>query len=199
MPPHLTSAIILTRCSRSYWVTEKSDGVRVLLIVLTNLDTSEQIVFIVRLWCFLNPFCSSYCCRSTGTIRTEKSLASSFHITSTQNDLFGAPWSMRNSSLTSTLVQSMYVVFFNLFSGFRTRNRCCGQETLRLLCFDCLVVDNQNVMSKTLDKRYWVGRVPLGQNVLNMGCLQRLKEYFSKPYAKMLRDHPHMVESQPFE
>ena len=31
------------------------------------------------------------------------------------------------------------------------------QETLRLLCFDCLVADSQNVMSKTLDKRYWVG------------------------------------------
>lgn len=196
MPPHLTSAIIFTRCSRSYWVCEKSDGVRVLLIVLTNLDTSEQIVFIVRLWCFLNPFCS-YCCRSTGTIYTEKSLVSSFHIMSTQNDLFGAPWLMRNSFLTSTLVQSRYVVFFN--SGIRARNRHCEQETLRLLCFDCLVVDNQNVMSKTLDKRYWVGRVFWAQNVLDIGCLQRLKEYFSKPYAKMLRDHPHMVESQPFE
>jgi hypothetical protein len=30
------------------------------------------------------------------------------------------------------------------------------QETLRLLAFDCLVVDTQNVMSRTLDKRYGV-------------------------------------------
>jgi hypothetical protein len=30
------------------------------------------------------------------------------------------------------------------------------QRTLRLLAFDCLVVDDQNVMQKTLDKRYGV-------------------------------------------
>lgn len=30
------------------------------------------------------------------------------------------------------------------------------QETLRFLAFDCLVVDAQNVMSRTLDKRYGV-------------------------------------------
>lgn len=30
------------------------------------------------------------------------------------------------------------------------------QETLRFLAFDCLVIDDQNVMSKTLDKRYGV-------------------------------------------
>jgi hypothetical protein len=34
--------------SNSYWVSEKSDGVRVLLVILTNLGTSEQIVCIVR-------------------------------------------------------------------------------------------------------------------------------------------------------
>lgn len=47
-----------------------------------------------------------------------------------------------------------------------TSNTCSFyQETLRLLAFDCLVVDNQNVMSRTLDKRYGVGelhRLPLG-------------------------------------
>jgi len=30
-------------------------------------------------------------------------------------------------------------------------------------------------------------------------CLQRLKEVFFKPYAKMLRDHPHVAKDQPFE
>ena len=32
---------------RSYWVCEKSDGVRVLLVVLTNEQTREQLVHIV--------------------------------------------------------------------------------------------------------------------------------------------------------
>lgn len=31
-----------------------------------------------------------------------------------------------------------------------------GQETLRYLAFDCLVVDGQNVMQRPLDKRYGV-------------------------------------------
>jgi hypothetical protein len=38
-----------TRSSRtSYWVCEKSDGVRVLLVVLTVLETNEQFVYTVR-------------------------------------------------------------------------------------------------------------------------------------------------------
>ncbi|KAF5386963.1 hypothetical protein D9615_001556 [Tricholomella constricta] len=56
------------------------------------------------------------------------------------------------------------------------------QETLRLLAFDGLVVDDQNVMSRPLDKRYG-----------------RLTEWFYKPYAKMMKDHPHMAASQPFD
>jgi hypothetical protein len=38
-----------TRSSRtSYWVCEKSDGIRVLLVVLTVLETNEQFVYTVR-------------------------------------------------------------------------------------------------------------------------------------------------------
>ena len=33
---------------------------------------------------------------------------------------------------------------------------CLLQETLRYLAFDCLVFDNENVMSRSLDKRYGV-------------------------------------------
>jgi len=55
-------------------------------------------------------------------------------------------------------------------------------------------------MSKTLDKRYWVGgHFIAAYNLFDMGLFQRLKEVFFKPYAKMLRDHPYMIEEQPFE
>ncbi len=55
-------------------------------------------------------------------------------------------------------------------------------------------------MSKTLDKRYGVGGSLIAAfNILDMGHIQRLKEVFFKPYAKMLRDHPYMMENQPFE
>ncbi|KAJ3995452.1 mRNA guanylyltransferase [Lentinula boryana] len=56
------------------------------------------------------------------------------------------------------------------------------REITRLLVFDCLVVDEQNVMSRPLDKRYG-----------------RLNEWFYKPYVKMIRDHPHVAASQPFD
>ncbi|KAF8735139.1 hypothetical protein AX14_002646 [Amanita brunnescens Koide BX004] len=56
------------------------------------------------------------------------------------------------------------------------------QETLRFLAFDCLVVDDQKVMSRSLDKRYG-----------------RLKEWFYKPYSRMIRDHPHVAASHPFD
>ncbi|KAJ3509294.1 hypothetical protein NLJ89_g5292 [Agrocybe chaxingu] len=55
------------------------------------------------------------------------------------------------------------------------------REQMRFLAFDCLVIDDQPVMQRPLDKRYG-----------------RLSEWFYKPYAKMIRDHPHMAESQPF-
>lgn len=35
---------------RSYWVCEKSDGVRVLLVILTNEETHEQLVHIVHIF-----------------------------------------------------------------------------------------------------------------------------------------------------
>ena len=69
---------------------------------------------------------------------------------------------------------------------------------MRFLAFDCLVVDDQNVMGRPLDKRY-------GVSGLNWMCrlrlmpVQRLQEWFFKPYSKMLKDHPHMVQAQPFE
>ncbi|KAI5124570.1 hypothetical protein M0805_003090 [Coniferiporia weirii] len=56
------------------------------------------------------------------------------------------------------------------------------KETVRFLAFDCLVVDNQNVMSRSLDKRYG-----------------RLQEWFYKPYRKMMQDHPHMMQNQSFD
>ncbi|KZP12558.1 hypothetical protein FIBSPDRAFT_913260 [Athelia psychrophila] len=55
------------------------------------------------------------------------------------------------------------------------------KNTMRFLAFDCLVVDNENVMTKNLEKRYG-----------------RLKDFFHRPYAKMMRDYPHMAASQPF-
>ncbi|KAI0306613.1 mRNA capping enzyme [Multifurca ochricompacta] len=129
----------------NYWVCEKSDGVRVLLVILTNLETSEQIVCIV----------------DRHNAYREIS------------GLFFPHYEHPERPLRSTVIDAELVIDVDP----RTK-----RETLRLLCFDCLVADNQNVMSKTLDKRYW-----------------KLKEVFFKPYTRMLRDHPRMAENRPFE
>jgi len=128
-----------------FWVCEKSDGLRILLVILTNLETSEQIVCIV----------------DRHNVYREIS------------GLFFPHYEHPERPLRSTVVDAELVIDVDPLTK---------RETLRLLCFDCLVVDDQNIMSKTLDKRYG-----------------RLKEHVSKPYAKMLRDHPHMAERQPFD
>ncbi|KAI0256658.1 mRNA capping enzyme [Lactifluus subvellereus] len=128
-----------------YWVCEKSDGIRVLLVVLTNLDTSDQIVCIVDRHNMYREI--------TG--------------------LYFPHYEHPERPLRSTIVDGELVIDVDPHTK---------RETLRFLCFDCLVADNQNIMSRALDKRYW-----------------RLKEVFFKPYAKMLRDHPHMTGSQPFD
>ncbi|OBZ69095.1 mRNA-capping enzyme subunit alpha [Grifola frondosa] len=131
--------------AQDYWVCEKSDGVRVLLFVQTDIHTMDQMVYIID------------------RHNTYRQLSGLFfpHHENPRNPL-------RNSIVDGELVIDV---------DPRTQ-----QETLRYLAFDCLVVDDQNVMSRTLDKRYG-----------------RLKAWFYKPYAKMMQDHPRMAETQPFD
>ncbi|KAI0062306.1 mRNA capping enzyme [Artomyces pyxidatus] len=131
--------------NNDYWVCEKSDGVRVLFVLLTNLDTNEQLTCIVD------------------RHNTYRKLTG----------LYFPHFEQPQMPLRSTILDAELVVDVDP----RTK-----KETLRMLCFDCLVVDNQNVMARTLDKRYY-----------------RLKEWFHKPYARMMQDHPHMAASQPFD
>ncbi|KAF9500516.1 mRNA capping enzyme [Pleurotus eryngii] len=130
---------------QDYWVCEKSDGVRVLMLIQTDLQTGDQMVYLIDRH-------NSY-----------RQL----------NGLYFPHFEDPRKPLRDTLVDGELVLDYDP----QTR-----QETLRLLAFDCLVVNEQNVMSKTLDKRYG-----------------RLQEWFYKPYAKMMKDHPHMAASQPFQ
>ncbi|KAH9901548.1 mRNA capping enzyme, catalytic domain-containing protein [Cubamyces lactineus] len=128
-----------------FWVAEKSDGVRVLLFVFTDVNTMDQTVFIIDRH------------NSYREIR----------------GLYFPNYEDPRKPLRSSIVDGELVIDVDP----RTK-----QETLRFLAFDCLVVNDQNVMSRTLDKRYG-----------------RLNEWMYKPYQKMLRDHPHMAMSQPFD
>ncbi|KAA1471216.1 mRNA capping enzyme [Dentipellis sp. KUC8613] len=131
--------------NNDYWVCEKSDGIRVLLVILTNLDTNEQLVHIVD------------------RHNTYRHLAG----------VYFPHWEDPKMPLRSTIVDAELVIDVDPQSK---------RETMRLLCFDCLVADNQNVMEKSLEKRYG-----------------RLKEWFFRPYSRMIRDHPYMSERLPFD
>ncbi|KXN91505.1 mRNA-capping enzyme subunit alpha [Leucoagaricus sp. SymC.cos] len=130
--------------SHDFWVCEKSDGVRVLLLVLTVPGTGEQTTYIID---------------RHNTYRELSGLYFPHH----ENPV---------NPLMDTLVDGELVIDVDPHTK---------KETLRYLAFDCLVADNQNVMSKPLDKRYG-----------------RLNAWFFKPYKKMMVDHPHMAEQQPF-
>ncbi|KAF8912102.1 mRNA capping enzyme [Gymnopilus junonius] len=129
---------------QDYWVCEKSDGIRVLLLVATNLDTNDQATYIID---------------RHNTYREITGIYFPHH----ENPMMP----LRNSLIDGELVIDV---------DPRTR-----QENLRFLAFDCLVIDDQNVMQRPLDKRYG-----------------RLKEWFYKPYEKMCQDHPQVAEKQPF-
>ncbi|KAF8643837.1 hypothetical protein AX16_008854 [Volvariella volvacea WC 439] len=128
-----------------FWVCEKSDGVRVLLFVNTDLNTGVQNVYLIDR-----------------------------HNTYRQLDgLFFPHHEDPRRPLRNTIVDGELVIDVDP----RTK-----AQTMRYLAFDCLLVDDQNVMARTLDKRYG-----------------RLKEWFSRPYERMIADHPHVAASQPFE
>ncbi|KIM48731.1 hypothetical protein M413DRAFT_15060 [Hebeloma cylindrosporum] len=117
---------------QDYWVCEKSDGVRVLFLIIDRHNTYREI---------------------TGIFFPHH-----------ENPVMP----LRNTLIDGELVIDV--------------DRKTRKETLRFLAFDCLVIDDQNVMNRPLDKRYG-----------------RLKEWFHRPYQKMLRDHPHVAGAQPFD
>ncbi|EGO21029.1 hypothetical protein SERLADRAFT_475657 [Serpula lacrymans var. lacrymans S7.9] len=130
--------------AQDYWVCEKSDGVRVLFLVQTDLSSNTQTIYLIdrrNIYYELAGFFFPHHADPRGPLK-------------------------------DTLVDGELVI--------DTDPRTA--KTLRFLAFDCLVVDEQNVMSRPLDKRYG-----------------RLKDYFYKPYSKMIVDLPHMAARQPFE
>jgi len=74
--------------TRSYWVCEKSDGIRVLFLIATNVETLEQDAYLVRC-SVVRVLCAQPRARLTDTTLTEGSKASSFPTTRRRRDHFG--------------------------------------------------------------------------------------------------------------
>lgn len=101
--------------SYSFWVCEKSDGVRVLLFVQTDLTTSDQAVYFVSRSTFLlitftdaeeTPQPAG---RSTATTPTANCQVSSFRTMKTLGSRYATALSMGSLSLTLILAQSKCV------------------------------------------------------------------------------------------
>ncbi|KZV90459.1 hypothetical protein EXIGLDRAFT_720319, partial [Exidia glandulosa HHB12029] len=110
---------------KDYWVCEKSDGIRVLMLVICN-DNAHEVFLLDRNNTYRNP------ARALG-----------------------------NSVLDGELLVD---------------------ETTRLLLFDCLVCDDQNLMGKPLISRYG-----------------RLQDWLLTPFERMLKEMPHLAKDMPFE
>ncbi|OJA18766.1 hypothetical protein AZE42_01650 [Rhizopogon vesiculosus] len=130
---------------RDYWVCEKSDGIRVLFFLQTDLKSNTQAVYLID----------------------------------RHNDYYEVPgfwfphYEKREEPLKDTIVDGELVIDVDPVTN---------NGTLRFLTFDCLVVDAQNVMSRTLDKRYG-----------------RLNEWFYRPFSLMMQQFPQMAAGRAFD
>ncbi|KAJ7284066.1 mRNA capping enzyme [Mycena rebaudengoi] len=131
--------------TQDFWVCEKSDGVRVLLLVHTDVNSMAQAVYLID---------------RHNRYRMLKGL------------FFPHPENAQ-MPLLNTLVDGELVLDVDPETKL---------VTLRFLAFDCLVANDQNIMSRPLDKRYG-----------------RLKEWVYKPFAKMKQDPSHVTKSHPFD
>ncbi|EJD44151.1 mRNA capping enzyme, alpha subunit [Auricularia subglabra TFB-10046 SS5] len=135
----------LTRLERTdYWVCEKSDGVRVLLLIVKCADNTHEVFLIDR--------------------KNDYRSVQGFYFPHHANP---------GTALGSSIFDGELLIDIDP----RTK-----KQTKKLLVFDCLVCDEQNLMSKPLLSRYG-----------------RLQSWFYKPFERMLRELPQFAKGMPFE
>lgn len=74
------------------------------------------------------------------------------------------------------------------------------QRKLRLLLFDALVIDGQNMASRTLEKRYGVSCPQTDRALCSADPgSQRLQAYVYKPFVDFMRENPQRARDMDFE
>ncbi|KZV84266.1 mRNA capping enzyme [Exidia glandulosa HHB12029] len=129
---------------KDYWVCEKSDGVRVLMLVVKCEDNTHEVFLFDR--------------------HNAYRKVSGFYFPHYEDP----GRALGNSVFDGELLIDV--------------DPKTGKETTRLLVFDCLVCDDQNLMSKPLLSRYG-----------------RLQNWLLKPFSRMLKQMPHLAKDMPFE
>lgn len=131
--------------SEDYWVCEKSDGVRVLLLIVINPRFQRQETYLID--------------------RHNRYYE--------QTGLPFPHWANPADNLQDTLLDC------ELVEDVDARTQI---KTLRLLIFDCLIADKQNIMDRPLTKRYG-----------------RIRDLVYKPFEAMLRKFPAVSSRLPFQ
>jgi len=132
--------------TEDYWVCEKSDGVRVLVLIVPSPHNVQDVFLINR--------------------KNQYYFVDGFFFPHYRNP---------QVPLGASLLDGELVVDTETIGG-RPR------QILRLLIFDCLAIDEEIVMNKSLLKR-----------------TGRLKQFLFKPHETMLAQFPEMREKMPFD
>ncbi|KAL8287061.1 hypothetical protein RQP46_004067 [Phenoliferia psychrophenolica] len=135
------SLVLLER--EDFWVCEKSDGVRVLVLIVASAEGQEVYL-----------------------IDRKEDFYQNYGLTFPHQD--GPEFNHSNTVLDGEMVIDV--------------DPDSGEHLLRLLAFDLLVCDSENLMAKPLSSRYG-----------------RLKAWVVNPYLSLLKKRPDIAELQPFE
>ncbi|SCZ93553.1 BZ3500_MvSof-1268-A1-R1_Chr6-3g08735 [Microbotryum saponariae] len=142
-----------------FWVCEKSDGVRVIVLVVAT-EQGQQTYLVDRKYYFYQ----------VSGLRFPHQTGLDF-------------------DHSNTVLDGELVIDVEPARG----------EVLRLLLFDCLVIDSENLMHKPLHKRYGVRHLP-DSSLYFVAMVEVLTyAYIMEPYDKLLMAHPEAREYLPFE
>ncbi|SGY16529.1 BQ5605_C012g06896 [Microbotryum silenes-dioicae] len=142
-----------------FWVCEKSDGVRVIVLVVAT-EQGQQTYLVDRRYDFYQ----------VSGLRFPHQTGLDF-------------------DHSNTVLDGELVIDVEPARG----------EVLRLLLFDCLVIDSENLMHKPLHKRYGVRHLP-NSSLSFVAIVEVLTyAYIMEPYDKLLMAHPEACEYLPFE
>jgi hypothetical protein len=157
---------MLKQLSASFWVCEKSHGIRVLLLVHTDLSSNDQMIYIVRCRGPTPYSCSQRCLhRLTATIAIAPSLVYTFLTTKIPKCRCATRWSMESSSLMSIRVPDVYVFPFPDLS-------LSAQNLVRKFCDSWLLTVSLS-MARMSCQSHWINAMESVIHVMHFpahGC-----------------------------
>ncbi|PWN96626.1 hypothetical protein FA09DRAFT_343830 [Tilletiopsis washingtonensis] len=159
-PVSFTKASLDLLLTEDFWVCEKSDGQRVLVLIAWNKFAHRQEVFLI----------------DRKNIYREQSRALFF-------PHFEKPRGKPEDRIVQDIGSRWKALHETVLDGELVWDTLKdGRRKLRLLLFDALVIDGQNMASRTLEKRYG-----------------RLQAYVYKPFVDFMRENPQRARDMDFE